>query len=77
VPIVLTIEPTGWFMWDSKNFSHTAKDIELKHGYYLEATMKKKDGDYRERQGINLNDRISNIDGNLTYSMHLFCLSLY
>jgi hypothetical protein len=65
--IVLTIEPTGFFMWGGVNYSQTAKNTSLKQGHYLEATMKKEDGTWGEPQGIDLGDRIQNIDGDLTY----------
>ena len=58
-------------MWDGGNFSHSAEEIELKNGHYLEAQLRKIDGHHRERQGINLNDRISNDDGKLIYGKHL------
>ncbi|KAF9997700.1 hypothetical protein BGZ80_006942, partial [Entomortierella chlamydospora] len=46
----------GWFSWDSGNFSESAQDVRLE-GYLLTAELPKRDGDYRERQGIDLNDR--------------------
>ena len=54
-------------MWDGGNFSHSAEEIDLRDGHHLEALLKTEDGNYRERQGINLNDRISNVNGKLTY----------
>jgi hypothetical protein len=65
--IVLTIEPTGFFMWGGVNYSQTAKDISLKQGHFLIATMKKEDGTWREPQGIDLGDRIQNLNGDLTF----------
>jgi len=57
-------------MWDGGDFSKSAEEIDLRDGHYLEAKLRKKDGGHRERQGINLNDRISNINGKLTYREH-------
>ncbi len=72
--ILLTIGLSGWFSWDEKKISHSAEEIDLRGGYHLEALLRKKDGGYRERQGINLNDRISNLNGKLTYGKHLSSL---
>ena len=69
--MVLTIELAGWFMWDGNDFSHSATEISLRDNTHLEAMLKKMDGGYRERQGINLNDRISNVNGKLTFGKHL------
>ncbi|EHK18458.1 uncharacterized protein TRIVIDRAFT_216697 [Trichoderma virens Gv29-8] len=57
----------GWFMWDGVNFSHSANGIQL-DGTHLTAELPMRDGGYRERQGIELNDRISNIDGQLVFN---------
>ena len=73
--ILLTIGLSGWFLWDAKNFSHSAEEIDLRDGYHLEAVLRKKEGGNRGRQGINLNDRISNVDGKLTYGKPLSSLS--
>lgn len=73
--ILLTIGLSGWFLWDAQNFSHSAEAIDLRDGHHLEALLLKKDGGYRERQGINLNDRISNVNGRLTYGKHLSSVS--
>ena len=62
-------------MWDGSNFSHSAEEIDLRDGHHLEAKLRKIDGHHRDRQGINLNDRISNENGKLTYSKHLSSLS--
>jgi hypothetical protein len=75
--IVLTIEPTGFFMWGGADYSKTAKAISLKQGHYLEATMQKEDATWGEPQSLDLGEHIQNIDGNLVFGMHLFCLSLY
>ncbi|KAJ5809908.1 Cyanovirin-N [Penicillium pulvis] len=56
----------GWSEWDGINFSQSAENIHL-DGAYLTADLPKADGGYRERQGIDLNDRIGNEDGNLVY----------
>jgi len=63
-------------VWDENNFSLTAEEIDLRDGYHLEAKLRKRDGSHRERQGINLNDHISNVNGKLTYGKQLSCLSL-
>ncbi|KAF8421825.1 Cyanovirin-N [Tirmania nivea] len=58
----------GWFTWDGNNFSHSAKEITLSHrpdGLWLEGDLPCRDGGYRERQGIRLSDRISNVNGRL------------
>ncbi|KAK1243347.1 hypothetical protein MKX07_003975 [Trichoderma sp. CBMAI-0711] len=57
----------GWFMWDGVNFSHSANDIRLE-GTTLTAELPMRDGGYRERQGVNLDDRISNQNGRLVYN---------
>ena len=62
-------------MWDGVDFSHSAEEIALRDGHHLEAQLRKIDGYHRDRQGINLNDRISNVDGKLTYGRHLSSLS--
>ncbi|KAL7931857.1 Cyanovirin-N [Trichoderma chlorosporum] len=54
----------GWFSWDGVNFANSARNIRLE-GTLLTADLPKRDGGYRERQGIQLNDRIANIDGRL------------
>ncbi|KAL7918395.1 Cyanovirin-N [Trichoderma austrokoningii] len=56
----------GWFMWDGVNFSESANDIRLE-GTLLTAELPMRDGGYRERQGIELSDRISNQDGQLVF----------
>jgi hypothetical protein len=71
--IQLTIELAGWFTWDGGSFSLSAEEIDLRAGQYLEAKLRKRDGRHRERQGINLNDRISNVNGKLTYGKHPSC----
>ncbi|KAF9174867.1 hypothetical protein BGX21_010660 [Mortierella sp. AD011] len=57
----------GWFAWDRENFSHSAKDVRLRDGYFLIAELPKRDGGYRETQGIDLNQRISNDNGKLVF----------
>ena len=69
--MVLTIELAGWFTWDGTDFSHSANEINLRDGIHLEAMLKKRDGGYRELQGINLNERISNENGRLTFGKDL------
>lgn len=59
----------GWFKWESANFSKSAKNICLReNGTKLEADLPTADGGYRERQGIELSDRIENCDGKLVFS---------
>ncbi|KAM0255546.1 hypothetical protein ACHAQJ_005693 [Trichoderma viride] len=60
----------GWFMWDGVNFSESANEIRLE-GTNLTAELPMRDGGYRERQGIQLGDRISNRDGQLVVSLPL------
>ncbi|KAL4886112.1 Cyanovirin-N [Aspergillus karnatakaensis] len=56
----------GWFMWDGVNFAESANDIRLE-GTLLTAELPMRDGGYRERQGIELNDRIRNLSGMLIF----------
>jgi hypothetical protein len=53
-------------MWDGVNAGQSAQSIEL-DGSMLTAELPMRDGGYRERQGIDLNDRISNENGHLVY----------
>jgi hypothetical protein len=53
-------------MWDGVNAGQSAQGIEL-DGSMLTAELPMRDGGYRERQGIDLNDRISNENGQLVY----------
>ncbi|KAL7944069.1 Cyanovirin-N [Trichoderma barbatum] len=57
----------GWFMWDGVNFSDSAQDIRLE-GTLLTAELPMRDGGYRERQGIQLDDRVSNNNGHLVFN---------
>ncbi|KAL7908236.1 Cyanovirin-N [Trichoderma velutinum] len=57
----------GWFMWDGVNFAESANGIRLE-GTLLTAELPKRDGGYRERQGIQLDDRIANINGRLEFN---------
>ncbi|KAL3466086.1 Cyanovirin-N [Aspergillus heterothallicus] len=56
----------GWFMWDGVNFSHSARNIRLE-GTRLTADLPMRNGGYRERQGIELNDRVGNENGTLVF----------
>ncbi|EFY87369.1 hypothetical protein MAC_06604 [Metarhizium acridum CQMa 102] len=56
----------GWFEWDGVNFSESAHDILL-DGSRLTAEMGMVEGGNRERQGLELNDRIGNENGQLVY----------
>jgi len=57
----------GWFIWDGRDFHRSARAMNLERGYYLTADLPKRDGGFRERQGIDLSDRIGNDDGRLVY----------
>ncbi|PNP50360.1 hypothetical protein THARTR1_08964 [Trichoderma harzianum] len=57
----------GWFMWDGVNFSASANGVRLE-GTLLTAELPMRDGGYRERQGIQLDDRIANINGRLEFN---------
>ncbi|KAJ6017473.1 Cyanovirin-N [Penicillium sp. IBT 35674x] len=56
----------GMFVWDSVNVSQSAKNIHLE-GTTLTADLRTADGGYRERQSIDLNERIGNDNGNLVF----------
>jgi hypothetical protein len=71
------IEPTGNWEWGGVHFSHSAKDISLHNGHELHATLRKKNGDWHTPASLDLGRRIQNLDGVLTFGMHLFCLSLH
>ena len=57
----------GWFVWGAENFAESADEIQLEGGSYLTANLPKRDGGFRERQGINLNERIANENGRLVF----------
>lgn len=60
----------GWFLWNSKDFSHSARDVQLVFkgdGPHLEGQLPMRNGGYRERQGINLAHAFDNHDGCLVY----------
>lgn len=60
----------GWFIWDGHDFTKSALNIRLEQGERgpkLTADLPKRDGGYRERQGIELADRIENQNGCLVY----------
>ncbi|KAJ5748177.1 uncharacterized protein N7511_009873 [Penicillium nucicola] len=61
----------GWFMWDGVNAGRSARSVAL-DGSVLTAELPMRNGGHRERQGINLNDRISNENGRLVYR-RLYC----
>ncbi|KAB5587825.1 hypothetical protein CTheo_8733 [Ceratobasidium theobromae] len=57
----------GYFMWDGVNFSHSGSNISLE-GSKLCASLQCADGSWNEEyQGIELGDRIANINGQLVY----------
>lgn len=51
----------------AQDFSESGNDIRLE-GTLLTAELPMRDGGYRERQGIQLDDRIANINGRLVVS---------
>ncbi|RPA77434.1 Cyanovirin-N [Ascobolus immersus RN42] len=56
----------GYFDWaENGNFHESARDVRLEDGHVLTAELRKRDGTFRERQAIELNDRIGNENGNL------------
>ncbi|KAE8374222.1 CVNH domain-containing protein [Aspergillus bertholletiae] len=60
----------GWFTWEGQNFANSARNINLNpkgDGFWLEADLPKRDGGYRERQGIRLDERIENQNGSLVF----------
>ncbi|QUC21291.1 uncharacterized protein UV8b_05534 [Ustilaginoidea virens] len=57
----------GWFAWDGVNFSKTASNVQLQ-GSQLTAELATLSGEPRERQVINLDERIGNNNGQLAYS---------
>lgn len=64
----------GWFLWGGENFTLSARDIRLEHGPRgpkLTAELPKIDGGFRERQGIDLADKIENRNGHLVYLVGL------
>jgi len=58
----------GYFIWDGKDWSRSARLVNLEGGHYLTAELPMRDGGHRERMGIELNDRIANEDGRLVYT---------
>lgn len=61
---------TGWFIWGGRNFTHSAREIHIEHGPkgpHLTAMLTKRDGGFRERQGIDLADKIENQNGRLVF----------
>ncbi|ODM16666.1 hypothetical protein SI65_08173 [Aspergillus cristatus] len=61
----------GWFIWGGVNFTQSAENIALEHtdrGPKLTAELHKRDGGFRERQGLFLADKISNQDGHLKFT---------
>lgn len=58
----------GWFKWDGRDFSDSARNIRLTEGgRKLEADLPTSGGGYRERQGIYLSERFANEDGRLVF----------
>ncbi|KAJ6090107.1 hypothetical protein N7486_008922 [Penicillium sp. IBT 16267x] len=56
----------GWFKWGGENVSQSARDFTLE-GSRLSAWLPTLAGEYRGRQELDLDDRISNEDGELVY----------
>ncbi|GAT18807.1 hypothetical protein RIB2604_00103050 [Aspergillus luchuensis] len=64
----------GWFLWGGSNFTETANDIQLEHtgrGPKLTAYLRKRDGGYRELQGLYLADKIANENGELVFKFQM------
>lgn len=62
----------GWFLWGGVNFTQSAENIALENtdrGPKLTAELHKRDGGYRERQGLFLSDKIENRDGHLHFTV--------
>lgn len=62
----------GWFIWGGVNFTQSAENIALEHtdrGPKLTAELHKRDGGFRERQGLFLADKIENRDGHLRFTV--------
>lgn len=62
----------GWFIWGGSNFTETANDIQLENtgrGPKLTAYLRKRDGGYRELQGLYLADKIANENGELVFKV--------
>ncbi|OJJ43047.1 hypothetical protein ASPZODRAFT_146357 [Penicilliopsis zonata CBS 506.65] len=60
----------GWFIWGGENFTATARDIRLDQGPRgpkLTAELPMRNGGFRERQGIDLADKIENQNGHLVF----------
>ncbi|KAI5857840.1 Cyanovirin-N [Tricharina praecox] len=60
----------GWFKWNGRDFTRSAKNISLVHGDggpKLEADLLCADGSYRARQGLHIADRIENRNGELVF----------
>lgn len=69
----------GWFIWGGSNFTETANDIQLENtgrGPKLTAYLKKRDGGYRELQGLYLADKIANENGELVFKVCTLFLPL-
>jgi hypothetical protein len=59
----------GNFQWDKQAFSASAEDVKLKFTVVnLTASLEKADGDSFSSSTVNLNDRISNNNGKLTFN---------
>ncbi|KAL1999969.1 hypothetical protein VTN02DRAFT_3728 [Thermoascus thermophilus] len=61
----------GWFIWGGRNFTQSAKEIHIEHGPkgpHLTAMLTKRDGGYRERQGIDLADKFENQNGRVVFT---------
>ncbi|KAE8378079.1 CVNH domain-containing protein [Aspergillus bertholletiae] len=64
----------GWFSREDQGFTESAQNIELNFRDdepWLTADLPAGDGDYRERQGINLAEHIGNNDGQLVWVVSL------
>lgn len=66
----ISLTSLGWFIWGGRDFTHSAREIHLEHGAngpHLTAELPMRDGGYRERQGIDLADKIRNENGRLIF----------
>ncbi|KAF7114785.1 hypothetical protein CNMCM5793_000324 [Aspergillus hiratsukae] len=58
----------GYFKMPGRGFTQSAQNIALEyseHGPKLSAEMRREDGEWRERQGILLADKLENDEGHL------------
>ncbi|KAE8142296.1 Cyanovirin-N [Aspergillus pseudotamarii] len=56
----------GWFSRNTAGFTESAEEIFFQDGW-LTANLPRRDGSYRDRQGIDLGLHITNVNGNLEW----------